>query len=422
LKKLRPPTTEPRITPGDNQDSQPRSLTSPKRICVFTGTRAEYGLLAPLLTRLRDESDIGLQLLVGGNHLATRHGETWHEIKDDGFEISGFIEMVLDGDTPTAVAAALGLGVIRCADHLARLRPDLLLLLGDRYETFAAAQAAMLLRIPIGHIHGGEATEGLIDESIRHALTKMAHLHFTSAAPYRERVIQLGEQPERVFNVGALAVENILKFPHIARTQVENDLGIKPGGDYLLVTFHPVTLASETSTDHLDVILKALEQIPDTQLVVTKSNTDPGGLAIDTRWERYAATAPDRVLLHASLGRRRYLAAMHHATAVVGNSSSGLIEAPVVGVPTVNIGDRQRGRLRPASVLDCPLDSEAITAAILLARSEKVRTIAARRDTPYGTGTASAEIVKILRSFPLQGILKKHFYDLSSLKNEGGPS
>lgn len=381
-----------------------------KKICVITGTRAEFGLMRQMLDGLKSAADVQLQLIVTGAHLVADHGKTHEEIYAAGFEVTAEIDMLLASDSPRAIGQSLGLGVIGLTNALARLEPDIIVLLGDRYEALAAAQSAMILRIPIAHIHGGESTEGLIDEAIRHSITKMSHLHFTSAQAFRSKVIQMGEPPSSVFNVGALGLDNIMSLIPVSRKELEAFLRIKLDAPILLVTYHPVTLNDEGASS-ITNLLEALDTQQDTKIVFTGANADAFGQQINTRIKSFCASRPEHAVHVASLGVRRYLSLMSLSEAVIGNSSSGLLEAPFVGVPTVNIGDRQRGRLHGPAVINCSEVAKDIRAAIVEARSKKLQAIAARRKTPYGKPGASAKIVDVLRSVELDDILFKRFYE-----------
>jgi UDP-N-acetylglucosamine 2-epimerase (non-hydrolysing)/GDP/UDP-N,N'-diacetylbacillosamine 2-epimerase (hydrolysing) len=383
-----------------------------RKVCVVSGTRAEYGHLFWLLHAIRKDPALELQLVLTGAHLSKEWGYTKAVVERDGFAIADEVDILLSSGSQPGVTKSIGLGVIGFAESFRRLAPDVLVVLGDRYEILAAATAAMVARIPIAHIHGGESSEGVIDEAIRHAVTKMAHLHFVSAEQHRRRVIQLGEQPDRVWNVGAPGLDNIRRLRLLSRSALERKLGFSLGERYFLVTFHPVTLAREGPKRVLENLLHAAARFPRTTLLWTKSNADPGGGAISEIVARAAATGGIRMKLVDSLGQHGYLSAMRHAAAVVGNSSSGLIEAPGMGVPTVNIGDRQRGRLRAESVIDCGNSEKEITRALQTALSPAFRRLARRRLSPYGDGKSSPRIVKILKSVDLSGILFKTFYDL----------
>lgn len=383
-----------------------------RKVCIVTGTRAEYGLLHRLMKAVAADPRLALQVVATGMHLSPEFGMTVSEVERDGFTVDARVDMLLSGDSPVAVTKSLGLGVIGFADAFHQLEPDIVVLLGDRFEILAAAQAAMIARIPIAHIHGGEATEGLIDEAIRHAVTKMAHLHFATAEPYRHRIIQLGEQPGRVFNVGAPGVDNILHASLPAAADVLAELSLDGSAPLFLVTYHPVTLDGRSPGVAVAELTAALDRFPNANIVLTKANADTDGRIINRMLEEYAQARPERVRAVTSLGYARYLGLMHQAAAVIGNSSSGLLEAPSLGVPTVNIGDRQRGRLRAPSVIDCAENATAIVAAIERANSAEWKAIAARRETPFGRGGTAAAIAEVLATCSLDGILFKRFHDL----------
>jgi GDP/UDP-N,N'-diacetylbacillosamine 2-epimerase (hydrolysing) len=385
---------------------------SRRRICVVTGSRADYGLLTPLLRQLVAEPAAELQLAVTGSHLAPEFGLTCRAIEADGFEIHSRVEMLLSSDTPTGIARSMGLAVMGFADVFAASKPDLVVLLGDRYEILAAAQAAMLARLPIAHIHGGETTEGAIDEAIRHSLSKMSHLHFTSADPHRRRVIQLGEQPERVFNVGALGIDNIVGHSLLTRDELERSLEIGLQAPLFAVTYHPATLGHLGAGPAIAALLGALQRFPTASCVFSMANADPDGQVINRMIEQFVASNPGRAIAVKSLGQHRYLSLMRHADCVVGNSSSGILEAPALGVPTVNIGDRQKGRLRSASVIDCDEGEAEIIAALQRALDPAFRQIVEGAGTPYGDGKAAPRIARVLLDYPLDGLLQKRFHDL----------
>jgi UDP-hydrolysing UDP-N-acetyl-D-glucosamine 2-epimerase len=389
-------------------------MTAPRKICVVTGSRAEYGLLFFLLKEIQGDADLTLQLVVTGMHLSPEFGLTWRQISGDGFVIDRKVEMLLSSDTPAGISKAIGLGVIGFADALVDLQPDILVVLGDRFEIFAAAQAAMNQRIPIAHIHGGELTEGAVDDAIRHALTKMAHLHFTAAETYRKRVIQLGEQPDKIFNVGAPGLDNIYRLPLLDRVQFEQAIDFKLGRRNLLVTFHPVSLENASAAEQFRQLLQALDGFDDIHTIFTHGNADVDGRIIATMIEDYRTRYPARVASFVSLGSIRYLSALQHVDAVVGNSSSGLLEAPSFKIATVNIGDRQRGRLCADSVLHCEPHADAIRQAIAKAFSKEFANVLQKVSNPYGTGGASLKIKQILKQMPLDGLLKKTFYDMCS--------
>lgn len=381
-----------------------------RRICVITGSRAEYGLLYRLLKEIRDDAEMELRLAATGAHLSPKFGETYRVIEADGFTIDAKVDLHLSGDAPSHIAEAMGAAVTGMTEAFGRLKPDIAVVLGDRFEIFAAAQAAMLCRIPLAHIFGGELTEGAMDDAMRHAVTKMAHLHFVAAEAYRRRVIQLGESPERVFCVGATGLDNIARLDLLSRSGLEEAIGRKLGKRFLLVTYHPATLMG-TSTA-IDELLAALDMFPDHNILITGVNADPGHQDIASKLESYAAGQPDRISLYASLGQLRYLSAVKHAEAVIGNSSSGIIEAPAMKTPTVNIGERQRGRLRGASVIDCGENRSEIIAAVRKAVSPEFRESVRNSPSLYGTPGASKRIKSVLKDFPLEGILIKRFHDL----------
>lgn len=381
---------------------------STRRVAVVTGSRAEFGLLRFLLEDLRDDARAELALVVTGAHLSADHGATVSEIRAVGLPIAAEVPLGLQDDSPVGIAASTGAGVAGIARALDDLRPDVLVLLGDRYEVLAAAEAALLLRVPVAHIHGGETTEGAVDEAIRHAVTKMSHLHFVAAEDYRRRVVQLGEDPERVWTVGALGLDCIDRLAPLDDEGLRTLLGgWDPGKRPLLLTYHPATLGDADPAAAADAVLTALDAFPDRRVIATEANADAGGRAINAALRRWAAGQPERVRVVASLGQRGYLTAMRRAGAVVGNSSSGLLEGPALGVPTVNVGDRQRGRLRAPSVLDVAEDAAAVRDGI-------ARALAGRwaPETPYGTPGASDRILEVLLTHPLNSLLRKSFHDL----------
>ncbi|RYF09627.1 MAG: UDP-N-acetylglucosamine 2-epimerase (hydrolyzing), partial [Oxalobacteraceae bacterium] len=341
-----------------------------RRICVVTGTRAEYGQLKDLIGSVQASAVLSLQLVVTGSHLSPEFGLTYQEIEQDGFGIDERIEILLSSDTPVGIAKSMGLALIGFAETLARLKPDVIVLLGDRFEILAAASAALVAGIPIAHLHGGESTEGAFDEAIRHSITKMAHLHFVAAAPYRDRVIQLGEAPENVFLVGGLGIDAIKRLPLLDRSGLEEALGFALGARNLLVTFHPPTGTPGQAATQMAELLQALDTLdPDTHLIFTMPNADAGGRELIAMVDTFVATHPN-ARAYQSLGLLRYLSCLRHVDGVVGNSSSGLSEAPSFGIGTVNIGDRQAGRLKALSVVDCAPQRDEIVAAIANLYSE----------------------------------------------------
>lgn len=377
-----------------------------KKIAVFTGTRAEYGLLYWLLKDIQAHPSLELQLLVSAMHLSPEFGMTYKQIESDGFQITEKVEMLLSSNSAVGTVKSIGLGVIGFADALDRMKPDLLIVLGDRFEALAAAQAAMILRIPIAHIHGGEITEGAYDDAIRHAITKLSLLHFTSTDIHRNRVIQLGEHPSRVFNVGAVGLDHLQRTELMSIEDLSLSLDFTLNKPYFLVTYHPVTAASEPAKESFTNLLQALDQFPDHQVILTYPNADDGGREIIPLLEEYAAKQPERVLAIPSLGQKRYLSAVKHAQAVVGNSSSGIIEVPSFKVPTINIGERQRGRMAAKSVISCPPTSQAISKALSAALKNDFSEVT----NPYGKGQASEAILQEILNADLSAI--KSFYDL----------
>jgi GDP/UDP-N,N'-diacetylbacillosamine 2-epimerase (hydrolysing) len=384
-----------------------------RKICVVTGSRAEYGLLRWVMQGIRETPGMELQVVATGMHLAPEFGSTYREIETDGFRIDYKVEMLLCSDTAPAVTKSIGLGVIGFAEALQQLQPDLIVLLGDRFEIFSAAVAATVARIPVAHLHGGESTEGAFDESIRHSITKMSQLHFVATAEYRKRVIQLGEHPDRVFMVGGLGIDAIKRLKLLDRTELENALGFRFNAKNLLVTFHPVTLENSTSAQQLREVLAALHALQDTHLIFTMPNADTGSRALVELVEEFVATHPN-ARCYASLGQLRYLSCIGQVDGVVGNSSSGLTEVPSFRKGTVNIGDRQRGRVKAESVLDCAPDRQAIAAAIDQLYTPGFQTRVAAARNPYGDGGASERVVATIAGVSLGGILKKKFFDLAA--------
>ena len=385
-----------------------------RTICVFTGSRAEYGLLRPLIRAMREEPGLDLQLLVGGSHLSAGQGRTAGEIEADGNPIAALAAVELADDSPAAVCQALGAAVQATGEALGRLGPDILVLLGDRWEVLAAACAAALLRIPVAHIHGGEASFGAVDDAFRHAVTKLAHLHFVAAEAYRRRVVQLGEDPGRVFCVGALGAAGLRELTLLTRDELSRELSLDLSGPFALVTFHPATLDTDVDADAVQCrnLLAALDAVPELALVLTRAGADAGGAAVNRRLERFAAERPGRCRLFASLGQRRYVSAMRHAAVVAGNSSSGLLEAPSFGVPVVNVGDRQKGRIRAANVIDCGTAREDIQAAQARALSPEFRACLAGMLNPVERPGTIRLIVEQLKAADLSALLKKEFHDL----------
>jgi GDP/UDP-N,N'-diacetylbacillosamine 2-epimerase (hydrolysing) len=383
-----------------------------KKICVLTATRAEYGLLKPVIKKLMEVPNFDTRVVVTGAHLSPEFGMTYKEIERDGITIDDKIEILLSADTYSAISKSMGLAMISFAEYFSRLDPAMLLVLGDRYETLAVCCAAMNQRIPIAHMHGGETTEGAIDECIRHAITKMSYLHFTSTEQYRNRVIQLGEQPDRVFNVGATGVENILKEKLYSKEELEKAINIKLDRPYAVVTFHPVTLEDDKSAEQFQSLLHVCRQHKEMKFIFTKANSDANGRIINRIIEEYVKEN-DNAYAFTSLGMLCYLSALKYCEVVMGNSSSGILEAPSLGVPTINIGDRQKGRIQTDSIINCKPELGEIENAMTLALTEVFKNKARNTVNPYGDGTTSEKIIKKLKDFLLNDKidLKKKFYD-----------
>lgn len=382
-----------------------------RKICVVTGSRADYGLLRWLMQDIRDDAAFELQVVATGMHLSQEFGLTWRAIEEDGFTIDARVETLLSSDTPAGIAKSIGLGTIGFADTLDRLRPDILVVLGDRFEILAAAQAAMVARIPIAHLHGGETTEGAVDESIRHAVTKMASIHFVAADLYRKRVHQLGEDPEHVFNFGAPGLDSIKRMKLLDRTTLERAIDFGLGSCSFLVTYHPATLGERAPADATRELLRALDQFPDSKIIFTLPNADAGGRAVAALIAEYVRASAGRAMAAVSLGQLNYLSALSHVNVVVGNSSSGIIEAPMLRKPAVNIGPRQAGRLKAGSVIDCAEDAEPIAAAIRIALSSDMHARLTHAQSLYGHGDASSRIKDVLKEIRLDQIVQKRFFD-----------
>lgn len=383
-----------------------------RNVCVVTGTRAEYGLLRFLMKEVQSHPRLNLQIIATGMHLSPEFGMTYREIENDGFVIDRKIEMLTSSDSGVGIAKSMGLGMIGFADALAQLNPDIMVVLGDRFEIFAAVSAALVARIPVAHLHGGEATEGAIDEAFRHSITKMSHLHFVAAEEYRDRVIQLGEQPEQVHLVGGLGVDAIKRIKLLNKAELEESLGFQFGKKNLLVTFHPVTLENASAQTQMDALLEALGQLKDTQLIFTMPNADTDGRVLMGQLTDFSSTHSNAHLF-TSLGHLRYLSCLQFVDGVVGNSSSGLAEVPSFKKGTVNIGDRQRGRLMSASVINCLPNKNSIAEAVNTLYSESFQQRLQEALNPYGDGGAVEKIVEVLESADLQGLIKKPFYNLS---------
>lgn len=382
-----------------------------RKICVITGTRAEYGLMRWVMQGIKDDPELTLQIIATGMHLSPEFGLTYRAIENDGFQIDRKVEMLTSSDTSVGIAKSMGLGLIGFADALNELRPDLIVVLGDRFEIFSAVAAALVARIPVAHLHGGETTEGAFDEAFRHSITKMSHLHFVAAEEYRRRVIQLGEQPERVFLVGGLGVDAIKRTALLDRKALEVSLDFRLGMKSLLITFHPVTLEISTAADQMAELLVALGELNDTHLIFTLPNADTGGRVLINMVEQFVALHPNS-RAYTSLGQLRYLSCMAQVDGVVGNSSSGLAEAPSFSKGTINIGDRQRGRLQATSVINCEPTRQSISAALERLYSANFQASLGQVLNLYGEGGASEKVVEFVKHYAIEGIAKKVFYDL----------
>jgi len=385
-----------------------------RKICVITGTRAEYGLLRWVMQGVKDDPELTLQVVATGMHLSPEFGLTYREIEQDGFQINRKVEMLTSSDTSVGIAKSMGLGLIGFADALNELGPDLIVVLGDRFEIFSAVSAALVARIPVAHLHGGETTVGVFDEAFRHSITKMSHLHFVAAEEYRQRVIQLGEQPERVFLVGGLGIDNIKRLKLLDRAELEASLDFKLGQKNLLITFHPVTLEAATAADQMAELLVALTELKDTQLIFTMPNADTDGRELIKMVEQFVA---QHLNAHAytSLGQLRYLSCIAHVDGVVGNSSSGLAEVPSFRKGTINIGDRQRGRLQAKSVINCEPTRQSIAAALERLYDADVQASLNKVINPYGVGGASEKVIETIKHYAIDGIAKKVFFDLPNV-------
>jgi GDP/UDP-N,N'-diacetylbacillosamine 2-epimerase (hydrolysing) len=383
-----------------------------KKISILTATRAEYGLLKPIIKKLNSVEEFDVRVVATGAHLSTEFDLTYKEIENDGIVLDEKIEILLSADTPTAISKSMGLAMISFADYFEKLKPDMLVVLGDRYETLAVAIAAMNQRIPIAHLYGGETTEGAIDESIRHAITKMSYLHFTSTEEYRNRVIQLGESPDRVFSVGAMGIENIFNEKLLTKLELEESLRFSLDKPYAVVTFHPVTLEENNSKEQVMALLDACHTFQDLKFIFTKANADVGGRIINEIIDDFVEKN-NNTIAFTSMGMIRYLSALKYCAMVIGNSSSGLIEAPSFGVPIINIGDRQKGRLQANSVLNCEPIKESIEKKISIALTTDFKDKASKVINPYGDGNTSEKIVTVIKDYLFNNkiFLKKKFYD-----------
>ena len=383
------------------------------KICVATGTRAEYGLLKPLIDQISIEPDWQLQLLVTGAHLSPEFGLTYLQIENDGLKIDAKVEMLLSSDTAEGIVKSMGLGMIGYADAFKNLRPDLLIILGDRYEMLAIASAALIFKIPIAHLHGGEITEGAYDDAIRHAITKMSHLHFTSTEKYRQRVIQLGEQANCVFNVGAIGLDNLVDLKLMSKEVLEKELGIEFLRYNYKVAFHPATLEQVSVAEQFQELLTAISLQQESFFIFTKANADTGGRIINKMISEFVAKNPQKAAAFTSLGTLKFLSVLKVCEAIVGNSSSGIIEAPSLGIATINIGERQKGRIQAESVVNSGVSAAEINAAFKQTRDQNFRARLPQVINPYGSGFVTQKIVEIIKAINLKEHFVKKFNNLT---------
>ena len=384
-----------------------------RKICVVTGTRAEYGLLYWLMKGIDADPELELQIIATGMHLSSEFGNTYQQIESDGFVIDKKVDIELSSDSEVGISKSMGLGMIGCAKAFNDLKPDLCIILGDRFEIFSAVSAAMIAKIPMAHLHGGEATEGMIDEPIRHSITKMSYLHFVAAKEYKNRVIQLGEQPDRVFNVGGLGIDNINKLKLLSRKSFEQAINFSLGEKNILVTFHPVTLESSTAGIQFKELLGALDDLQDTKIIFTKANSDTDGRVINSMIDDYV-TNHDNTISFTSMGQLNYLSALQFVDAVVGNSSSGLLEAPSFKIATINVGDRQSGRIQAESVINCDPNSESIALSIKKIYTTSFQKKLLNTVNPYEQKNSSEKILQIIKNFNITNIIKKKFHDIQT--------
>ena len=385
-------------------------MSTKKKAMFVTGTRAEYGLLKPLIYEL--DKYYSVNVVVTGMHLSPEFGMTVEEIKNDGIRIEEEVEILLSSDTTSGIVKSMGIGLISFADVFERINPDVMVILGDRFEILSAVVAASVMKIPIVHLHGGEITEGAIDDNIRHAITKLSHIHFCSTEVYRKRVIQLGEHPDTVFNVGAIGLDNILSTKMLSRDEIQKELGIEFRDKVFLITYHPVTLELYSIEKQVSHLFEALSEVENTTLIFTKANADAQGRYINDKIENWVKDREDAYVF-SSLGSLRYLSLVKNSDVVIGNSSSGIIEVPSFHVPTINIGNRQKGRIRAGSVLDCGYSCGEIRAALNYSQSESFREDIKKMDNPYGTGTTALKISTIMKDLDYTDLIPKQFYDLT---------
>ncbi len=383
-----------------------------RKICVITGTRAEYGLLSRLMRLIQDDEETQLQIIATNMHLMPEFGSTYLEIEKDGFVIDKKVPMPALSDNACGIVKSMSTEMSGLADAFNELNPDIIIILGDRYEMLVAATAALIFKIPIAHLYGGEITEGAFDDAIRHSITKMSHLHFTSTEAYRKRVIQLGEHPDRVFYIGSLGVENARKVSLLNQSEVEKSLNFKINKNTLLVTYHPVTLANESIENQIDALLMALHEHSELRILFTMPNSDIGGKIIIRRINEFVEKHADRATAFTSLGIKRYLSVLQYVGAVIGNSSSGLCEVPSFGIPTLNIGDRQKGRISCDSVVNCGSTKEAVQNGLRKVLSPEMAEIAKKVRNPYEKENTAENIFKVVKSYPLDNLIQKQFYNL----------
>ncbi len=385
-----------------------------KNICIITGTRAEYGLICPLIKKINEDDKLNLQLVVTGMHLSPEFGLTYKQIEEDGYKIDEKVEILLSSDTSIGISKSMGLAIISFSEVFDRLKPDMVVVLGDRYEIFSAVSVANISRIPVCHLHGGETTEGAFDENLRHSITKMSYLHFTSTEEYRKRVIQLGESPDRVFNVGAIGIENIKKMNLLSKEELERSINFKLDKKYAIVTFHPVTLENNTAKNQFKELLLVLDKIKDLKVIFTKANSDTDGRIINNMIDEFVLTDKERFISFTSMGSLRYLSAIKYSDIVIGNSSSGIVEVPSFNKPTINIGDRQKGRIQAKSIINCKPVKNDIEKAIERALSDEFLENIKDVKNPYGDGNVSDKVIEKIKYFLENDKinLKKKFYDL----------
>lgn len=385
-----------------------------RKICVVTGTRAEYGLLSRLMRMIKDSQDTNLQVIATNMHLSSKYGNTYQEIEKDGFNIDVKVPIIDETAPDNAVTTlkSMATALAGFADAYNTLKPDLVVVLGDRYEILAAATAALIERIPIAHLYGGEVTEGAYDDAIRHSITKMSQLHFASTEAYRHRVIQMGEQPDRVFYIGAVGVENVKRLPLMSKNEIEKEIDFTIDNNTILVTYHPVTLGNRTAKDDINDFIAVLEERKDLRVIFTMPNSDTGSIFIVEAVNGFVERNSDRAKAFKSLGVVRYLSVMKQVAAVVGNSSSGIVEVPSFGIPTLNIGDRQKGRIQAESTYNCLPDKDSVLKGLDMVLSREFRELASKVHNPYEKANTAEEIFKVISTYPIEQLNQKHFYDI----------